>query len=121
MAPKLNVIRSAGRRSGLESSFRSVATLLFDERGDRDVGPVDPEEVQDHGLGVLQLQELTSIGLLNGLDPEDRVHFCRVGVAHDERDVENSAAVRRRDWQYDCPDGVLSGNRVLEHRFRFLT
>ena len=94
---------------------------LFDQSGHRDVRPANPGEEQDDRLRVLQLHELSSVRLLDRLDPEGRVQLGRLGIAVEERDVQQPTAGEgrpsgrlRRDEQGLRPDDVLAQDRVFK-------
>lgn len=49
------------------------ANLLLDQRGHRNMRPVDIKKVQDDFLAILQLQKKRTVLLLHRLDPESGV------------------------------------------------
>jgi len=61
------------RASKSKLPYQRRLRLLFHQCRNRNVRPVDIEEVQVDGLRVLQLQKRAAIRLLNSFDPKNRV------------------------------------------------
>jgi len=102
----------------------ALVILLLDQRGHRNMRPVDIQEVQNDLLSVLKFQVLASVGTLDRLDPEYRVEPGCVGVAHHERDVEDPRLCRvggrRRNRQHHGFHNVIAGDRIKKGLIRIL-
>ena len=86
--------------------------LLFYQRCNGDMRPVDAKKVQDHGLRILQLHKRPAAGLLYGLDPEYGVKPRRIRVTDDKGDIDDPAG-----WLCgDCYDDGLGDRLPVDFR-----
>ena len=80
------------------------------------------EEIKDHSLHILQLNEwFRAAGRVGDLlDPEDDVEPSSVSVLDEKRNIDDAAHRRGRNLNYDRFGNVLSCNRRLQDESRVL-
>lgn len=81
--------------------------LSLDQGRNRDVRPVDVKEIQDDGLGILQLQELAAVWTLHRFYPENSVHFGCIGIDGDKGNIDDAADRNRVNRQHSSARDVL--------------
>ena len=66
----------------------ATSVLLFDQSGDCDVRKLQAKEFELNGLGVLQLQEKSSILAADSFDPQSKINLNSLGIADDKWNIQ---------------------------------